>query len=298
MTDIALPARVVGRLWDQALTALPLLVSRLTVDGFERAIEASVSHRFKSGRPTEAEVTRYLESLNAPDLALAAACLDGSEDAWSYVMTELRPGLYRAAGTLTRDDAAGRELADALWAELYGVGTTRASVEPGTDAKPLLVYFHGRSALATWMHSVLAQRHVDTVRRTSRLEPLETGDAVPERTTASEPADPDRVPLRQAFEGALEAALRELDADDRLRVALYYAQGLRLAEIGRITGEHEATVSRALSRIRRQIGTQVERALSEAYRLDEREIATCYQDALDQGTFDLAAAVGGTTPAG
>ena len=294
MTDIALPDRVVRRLWDHVLTALPRLVDWLTVDGFERAVQASVRHRFRSGRPTEADVTRYLESLNAPDLALATACLDGSEEAWSHVMLELRPGLYRAARALTRDEAAGRELADALWTELYGVGTTRDSVEPGTKARPLLVYFHGRSALATWMHSVLAQRHVDSVRRTRRLEPLDTGDTIPEHTTASEPADPDRAPLRQAFEGALDAALRELDPNDRLRVALYYAQGLRLAQIGRITGEHEATVSRALSRVRKQLRRQVERALSETYGLDAREIATCYQDALDEGTFDLAAAVGET----
>ena len=204
VTDIALPARVVRRLWDHVLTALPRLVDWLTVGGFERAVEASVRHRFRAGRPTETEITRYLESLNAPDLALATACLGGSEEAWSHVMLELRPGLYRAARALTRDEAAGRQLADALWTELYGVGTTKNSVEPGTEARPLLVYYHGRSALATWLHSVLAQRHVDSVRRTRRLEPLDTGDAVPEPTTAREPVDPDRAPLRQAFEGALD----------------------------------------------------------------------------------------------
>ena len=111
---------------------------------------------------------------------------------------------------------------------------------------------------------------------------------------AREPVDPDRAPLRQAFEGALDTALRELAPNDRLRVALYYAQGLRLAQIGRITGEHEATVSRALSRVRTQLRRQVERALSETYGLDERETATCYRDALDEGTFDLTAAVGET----
>ena len=295
MTTNARSDRAVGRLYEQALTALPLLEGRLAVDAFERAVDASVTHRFRSGRPTAAEVTRYLDSLNARDLALATACLDGNEEAWSHVMTEGRPGLYRAAGALTKNESAGRELADALWAELYGVGSTRDSLEPGADRRPLLAYFHGRSTLATWMRSVLAQRHVDTLRQSSRLEPLDTSAMGPERTGASQPADPDRARLQRAFEGALDAALRALDADDRLRVGLYYAQGLRLAGIGRITGEHEATVSRALSRIRSQIRTRVERELSDAYGLDEHEIETCYQDALDQGAFDLTAVVGATT---
>ena len=295
MTVNALPDRVVGRLYDQALTALPLLEGRLALDLFVQAIDTSVTHRFSSARPTAAEITRYLNSLNARDLALATACLDGNKDAWSHVMMETRPALYRAAGALTKNEASGRELADALWAELYGVGSTKDSIEPGAEKRPLLAYFHGRSTLATWMRAVLAQRHVDTVRQTSRLEPLETGDTGAVRTRAAQPADPDRAGLRRAFEGALEAALRELDSDDRLRIGLYYAQGLRLAGIGRITGEHEATVSRALSRIRRHIRTRVERELSEAYGLDEREIETCYQDTLDQGAFDLTAAVGETT---
>ena len=55
--------------------------------------------------------------------------------------------------------------------------------------------------------------------------------------------EPDRPRYVAACRHALQAALRDLDAGDRLRLSCYYVQELKLAEIGRLFGEHEATVS-------------------------------------------------------
>ena len=44
----------------------------------------------------------------------------------------------------------------------------------------------------------------------------------------------------------LAAAIAALAPRDRLRLACYYAQEMTLAQIGRLTREHEATVSRQL----------------------------------------------------
>ncbi len=117
---------------------------------------------------TDAEAAVYLESLHADDLALACACIDGHDGAWEHFIRELRPQLYHAARTIAGDD--GRELADSLYGELFGL--------PGKDGvrRSLLAHYHGRSRLITWLRSVLVQRHIDRVRVTRRLEPLDEED--------------------------------------------------------------------------------------------------------------------------
>ncbi|MCH7749314.1 MAG: sigma-70 family RNA polymerase sigma factor [Acidobacteria bacterium] len=284
------PTRSVERLYAQALTAQPFLRDQLAQAVFARALDRSVGHRFRDAPPAETDVVRYLDSLHVEDLALAAACGAGADAAWEHLMTTLRPTLYAAARTLTKDEAAARELADTLWAELYGVGSTKASVETGTERRPLLTYFHGRSKLSTWLRSVLAQRHVDRIRVTQRVDSLD-GDDPAASVAPAATADPDRERYRTLLDGALGAALDGLEAGDRLRLALYYLQGLTLAQIGRITRDHEATISRRLSRTRTRLKRQIERELRDARGLDEAQVRLCYQYALEDGAFDLGAAL-------
>ncbi len=284
------PTRSVERLYAQALTAQPFLRDQLAQAVFARALDRSVGHRFRDAPPAETDVVRYLDSLHVEDLALAAACGAGADAAWEHLMTTLRPTLYAAARTLTTDEAAARELADTLWAELYGVGSTKASVETGTERRPLLTYFHGRSKLSTWLRSVLAQRHIDRIRVTQRVDSLD-GDDPAASVAPAATADPDRERYRTLLDGALGAALDGLEAGDRLRLALYYLQGLTLAQIGRITRDHEATISRRLSRTRTRLKRQIERELRDARGLDEAQVRLCYQYALEDGAFDLGAAL-------
>ncbi len=284
------PTRCVERLYAHALTAQPFLRDQLEQAVFARALDRSVGHRFRDATAAETDVVRYLDSLYVEDLALAAACEAGADAAWEHVITTLRPTLYAAARALTKDEASARELADTLWAELYGVGSTKASVETGTERRPLLTYFHGRSKLSTWLRSVLAQRYVDRLRVTQRVDSLD-GDEPAEPVAHAATADPDRDRYRTLLDGALGAALDGLETGDRLRLALYYLQGLTLAQIGQITREHEATISRKLSRTRKQLKRRIERELQEQRGLDEAQVRLCYQYALEDGAFDLGAAL-------
>ena len=285
--------RHVSRLHAVAIEQLPLLGGRLTVAALAEAADRSVEHRFRDESPDDRAISRYVISLRGADLGLAVLCGDGDEVAWEHVILTYRPPLYRAARVLVGDDAAGQELADTLWAELYGVGHSRASIEPGVERRSLFRYFHGQSSLATWLRSVLAQRHIDMVRAHQRLEPLENYD--PERTDPSpaevvgnaNDAGPDRSRLATLFRQVLEAALAALDSQDRLRLGYYYVQQLTLAEIGRLLGEHEATVSRKLARTRKQLRHAVENALRDQHRLTPAEIALSYQYVVDETPLDL-----------
>ena len=163
----------------------------------------------------------------------------------------MRPGLYAAARTIVGDERA-RELVEPLFADLFGL-TTRDG-----ERRSLLAYYHGRSRLTTWLRTVMAQRHVDAIRASARTVPLtetedgpDAGEAAGMRTPVA-PPDPDRTRFVTLAQAALDASMAALDAQDRLRLRLYYGQGLRLARIGAMLGEHEATVSRKLDRARRQ----------------------------------------------
>ena len=237
---------------------------------FTAALETSCAKAFPAVVPTPREMAHYLSGLHLEDLALASACAIGDSAAWDHFVLEMRPGLYRAADALDRSGAA-RELADSLYADLYGVE------ERDGARQSLLRYFHGRSSLATWLRAVLAQRYVDRVRVQRRTEPL------PEELPAhpSSPAvDPDCVRFLEILKSALQHTLAGLEPRDRLRLTLYYAQQLTMAQTGKLLKEHEATTSRQLGRTRQALRDTIEADLRSAG-LNDVQIARCFECATE-----------------
>jgi RNA polymerase sigma factor (sigma-70 family) len=301
----------------------------LTAERFRCVLERSVAHRFtraSSGAsanaasissggassnthsstpshtlPDARAIQAYLDSLHAVDLALACACSGGNAAAWDFFMKRFRPELYRA-GRAIAGESAGRDLADSLYAELYGLR------EVAGQRKSLFDYFLGRSKLTTWLHAILAQRHVDGIRRARRTEPLEEGEAgehlyaAQQNSSANSAAslagsggasspDPERERFLAILQTVLTEALNGLAARDRLRLAYYYVEGLTLAEIGRLVGEHEATVSRKLERTRKDIRKHVEAALRQEKKLSAAQLQLCYEYAREEWPFDLTRAL-------
>jgi RNA polymerase sigma factor (sigma-70 family) len=211
----------------------------------------------------------------ARDLELARACDAGDPDAWDRFVTEFRPILYRAADAIDRTGAA-REIADALYGELY--------------SKNLFRYFHGRSSLSTWLRALVAQRYVDRYRATRRLDPLPEEDALP---APPREASSDRSRFITVMQAVLTAAIAELEPRDRLRLRCYYAQEMTLAQIARVTRDHEATVSRQLARTRKALRADLEQRLKVEHNLSDQEIRECIASVLDDsGTLDLGALLG------
>lgn len=248
---------------------------------FALALERSVASRFATETCTPALMSEYVDSLNLEELALACACSEGQVSAWAYFIECYRPGLRAAARAIVGDEA-GNELADSLYAELYGLE------ERDGRRRSLFDYFHGRSRLGTWLRSILAQRHVDRIRAARKTRPLDEEDeALPERPAVAVEEQPERLRFARLAQGALGAAIRALDPAERVRLSFYYLQRLTLAEIGRLTGEHEATVSRRLDRIRRSLRANVERLLREEDGLGEAEVRACLECALEDVGLDL-----------
>ncbi len=218
---------------------------------------------------------------HAADLALARACDEGNPEAWDRFVAEFRPVLYRAADAIDRSGAA-RELADAIYGELY--------------SKSLFRYFHGRSSLATWLRALLAQRYVDRYRETRRLDPLPEEDSAAALAAQPEPRGAEQDRFVAAMQSVLIAAVATLEPRDRLRLRCYYSQDMTLAQIGRVTREHEATVSRQLARTRRDLRTDLERRLKKDHGFSPAEIRDCISSVVDDaGTLDVGVLLGEET---
>jgi RNA polymerase sigma-70 factor, ECF subfamily len=269
---------------------------------FAEALRRSVEKRYRCLSPRAGEIESYLKSLHLEDLGLACACAEGTEAAWELFIGRFRQELRAAARAIVRasggtDEARAEELADSLYAELYGV--TAAS---GGRRKSLFEYFHGRSKLSTWLRAVLAQRHVDLLRAGGRTVSLEAEEDEAPRGIAQcadrQPADPDRERYLARLDVALSGAIAALAPHERMVLSCYYVEQLTLAEIGRILDEHESTVSRQLDRTRRELRQVVTQTLLRGAPahdgcgpepgLDEAQLELTFEYALSDWPFDLS----------
>ncbi len=232
------------------------------LEDFARAVWQGVA---KGG---DDDPNKLLESIRARDLALALGCARGNEPAWDTFCAEFRPVLYDSARALIHDETTARELADSLLADLYGLEQTAGG------RKSRLNYFYGRSSLKTWLRAVLYQKFVDEYRRQSRLEPLPEEGAEPVARSTSVSAEDDRR-YAECLGEAVEAALGELHPPERLLLSWYYAQELTLKQIGVLTGEHEATISRRLEALRKRLRVRIENHLRRVNKLSAIEIEQC-----------------------
>src|SRR5208337_4881725 len=262
----------------------------LTLLQFAAALDRSLRKRFPDVSPPRDHLVEYRQTLYLRDLALAAAWLEGSESAWEYFVREYRSPLRAAAGAITKGSRAGanaQELADSLFAELFGL------VDGKRGEQSLFRYFHGRSSLKTWLRAILAQRHVDRLRESRRWESFDQGDGeepkpLPGHHDVATPSlDPHREGYLRRFVAALHFCLASLDGRDRQRLELYYARQKTLAEIGRQIGEHESSVSRNLERIRHELRARIEEHLHGEPALSEAEIALCFQYAAEDAPIDF-----------
>lgn len=222
---------------------------------------------------THQQQVTFFRNVKLADLVLAKACAAGNECAWEQFMALYSQPLTRAAIAISGGETVGRDLADAFYAELYGL-TTRA----GQRKCPLDSY-RGRGSLLGWLRTTLAQRFVDHYRRTFREESFE------QRTI--EVTAPDSIAqVQPAMLAALGEAVREAlchqPAEERFLLAAYFVDGRTLAEIGKLLGVHEATISRRLRRttdsVRKQLLHNLERsgmsrkAAEEALGTDPRDV--------------------------
>ena len=259
--------RLLARASDSRSLARESLVPRISagVDKYLLRHEPQVS---------EAEIAKFIDELQADDLCLIIACERGDENAWNDLVERFTPTVRSAARSASSNEDAAEDLAQSIWAELYGLRTRK----DGAPASKL-AYYSGRGSLAGWLRAVVGQLAVDTFRKQSRLVQTEedtdldrlahdasVGDGASLRAGIPTPEESMSNRFAQAdMQQALNRAVQDLAAEDRLLVKLYYFDNLRLREAGAVLGVHEATASRRLTRIQTELRKRVTKIL-----IDER----------------------------
>jgi RNA polymerase sigma-70 factor (ECF subfamily) len=214
----------------------------ITPERFHQIV-AAVLVRYAADASNAAQVD-LIATLHVADLILARACSDGRESAWEALLARFRAPLYLAAYRITKDESTGRELADELYADLYGISTRDKHRQCKLD------HYMGRGSLEGWLRTVLSRQFVDRYRsrwrEVSLDQQLEAGAGF-----AAQPAVDQRGP-KNCIDEAIAQALVEVSGEERFLLASWYLDQRTLSDIGRQLRVHESTISRRLDRI---IGT-------------------------------------------
>jgi RNA polymerase sigma-70 factor (ECF subfamily) len=212
----------------------------LTLLAFAGVLQ-EVAAKYLPATAVASEVADFLTHLRVEELALARACALGNETAWEIFLTRYREKLYNAAHTIVPGDANARELADSLYADLYGTRTT--------DGRRIskLNSFTGRGSLEGWLRAVLAQEYVNRFRHQQRLVSMEEQVEAGAQFEAEAPDPTQAIDAR--LREATDQALVLLAAEDKFILASYYLDERTLAEIARMLGVHESTISRKVEKI-------------------------------------------------
>jgi RNA polymerase sigma-70 factor (ECF subfamily) len=245
----------------------------LTRQQFELVL-GEIARKYLPVDAAQNEARELYASLRVEELALARACAAGHEHAWEVFLTRYREKLYDIAGYITKESSAARELADSIYAELYGTKT-----RDGERASKLASYT-GRGSLEGWLRTVMLQEHVNRYRRQRRLVSLdeETEEGVQFATAEPEPA----IAVDPRVEAATDEVIAALPAEDRFVLASYFLDERTLAEIARTLGVHESTISRKLDKLAKSLRKQILASLG--HRGMSRRQA---QEAMDVDVRDL-----------
>jgi RNA polymerase sigma-70 factor, ECF subfamily len=255
----------------------------LSIQQFAAILTEVAARYLPPGAPAQQVAELYL-SLHIEELTLARACAAGQEHAWEVFMTRYREKLYDIAGYIAKESSAARELADSLYADLYGT-TSR----DGQRVSKLASYT-GRGSLEGWLRTVMAQEFVNRYRRQRRLVSLEEDNEDGKELVAKDPEPAIAVDSR--LEAATDEVLSALPAEERFILASYYLDSRTLAEIARVLAVHESTISRKLVKLVKSLRKKIvlglerkgmsRRQAEEALQADVRDLQLNIRDHLAQ----------------
>jgi RNA polymerase sigma-70 factor (ECF subfamily) len=240
-------------------------------------ILGAVAGKYLAANASEKDATTFLSGLRVQELVLARACSAGNEAAWELFLTRFREPLYNAGRAIARDDATGRELADSLYADLYGM----KSEEGGRRSK--LDYYMGRGSLEGWLRTVLAQEFVNRYRTQKRLVSLEEEEEAGVQFAAAAPTSSAAVKPDTRLEAAADEALRGLPPEEKFILAAYFLDDRTLADIARMLNVHESTISRKVERAAKSLRSEIMTALQQKG-MSRRQA----EEALEADVRDLA----------
>ncbi|HEY1464150.1 MAG TPA: sigma-70 family RNA polymerase sigma factor [Terriglobales bacterium] len=220
----------------------------LGLDGFSEILR-KIAIKYLPADYKASDVSSFYKTLRVEELALARACAAGNERAWEVFLTRFREKLYDIALHIAKESSAARDLADSVYADLYGM-----TMRDGQRVCKLASYT-GRGSLEGWLRTVVAQEFVNRYRKQRRLISLDEENEEGIQHAAIEAEQSPAADSR--LENAVGVVLDALAPEDRFVLASYYLDERTLAEIARMLGVHESTISRKLDKLMKSLRKQL-----------------------------------------
>ncbi len=290
----------------------------VTTDCFKASLSKTIG-KYLATASTEqsdsADVSQFLEQIQAEDLFLALACANGNERAWWEFDQNHRSYLERVARHLAKTEVDAQEVIDTVYVELYG---TR--VVDGERVSKFATY-SGRGSLRGWLRTVIWHSLVDLHRASHDEVSLDemtenVGEGMAHASFAeAAPGGEDEMidhiskeRYRKATVMAIETAFASLDDHEKLLLLFYHVENLKLREIARLVENegsplrgwfqrkshtrsenpagriHESTIMRWLEKSYARVLQLFRAELSEKNNLTREEIEIC----IGLATQDLA----------
>jgi DNA-directed RNA polymerase specialized sigma24 family protein len=238
----------------------------LSESDFAAELYRSVVGRFRDDpRSRPADVRAHLESLHVEEVALAAACRTGNQQAGLYFLSHYRPILVGTVLHLTGSEERAKELADALSAQSSTVDSR------GGARRSVLEDFGGRTSLGSWIRALAARWCREGAAAKASPGPV------------AAPPDPPGDAALAALDDALARAVSQLPPRDRLRVACADAHRLTADQIARVLHEPAHAVSRGLEETHERLRRQIEATVRSGGQLSDDDIRRGYERALSLG---------------
>lgn len=228
------------------------------------------------------EIIEFIDSLRADDLCLIIACERGDENAWGDIVLNFDSSVKSAAYKFAKNKEDAEDLASSIWAELHGL---RLDTEGKTKGK--LSYYSGKGSLAGWLRAVTNQLAIDQFRKMKRLVQTEddrefenlaqdSAERSENNIVVSATENPEEIFSEKEAQadilGSLRSSIADLGDEDRLLIKLYYFDDLKLKDIAETFGYHEATASRKIVRVQKEIRKGVEKMLRAKHGWSENEV--------------------------
>jgi RNA polymerase sigma-70 factor (ECF subfamily) len=188
------------------------------------------------------------EGEDPSDLVRAAQA--GDEAALQALLERYQPQIYRFGMKMCADTEDARDI-------LQETLLAAARTLPG---------FRGASSVSTWLYAIARSFCIKKRRRSVFAPEIVSADAEGPvaRAVADPSADPEQSLARREIAGALEAAMAALDPEYREVMVLRDVEGLRAAEVARVTGLSVAAVKSRLHRARAAVRARLAPLLTPA----------------------------------
>ena len=185
------------------------------------------------------------QAMEAGDVAAVLARASGGDgEAFSLLVNSHARMAFRLAYRLTGDERDAEDVVQESFIRAYRQ----------------INRFEARSNFATWLHRIVVNCAMDTLRsrHTRRAERMgEPVEDIPDAAVSAEPS-PERLAMSTEIRRRVDASMDTLTPRERIAFALRHYEGRSIEEIGRTLGVQQSAAKHAIFRAVKKVRASLE----------------------------------------